>query len=62
MTTSSILDALVAEAQRFNLYNITSERPGLRRYPMSNWEFCDATPGCTLAKGHGGECKLAKGL
>lgn len=25
-----------------------------------DWEFCD-TSGCTLGKGHGGECVLAKG-
>lgn len=24
------------------------------------WEFCD-TPGCVLGKGHGGDCKMAKG-
>lgn len=29
---------------------------------LRNWEFCSKTPGCTLADGHSGECKLAKGF
>jgi hypothetical protein len=28
----------------------------------NDWEFCDITPGCVREKGHGGECKMAKGL
>lgn len=33
-----------------------------REAVMENWEFCNKTAGCTLENGHGGDCRLAKGV